>query len=84
MLAKLRSPIFIDTLTFDLSETAPSPLKVVLKDEKGKVCSFLETELRPQQKSFCWDGLNDLPYGVYTLELSGGDMEQRMRLVKRV
>ncbi|MCO5234832.1 MAG: hypothetical protein M9933_01080 [Chitinophagaceae bacterium] len=84
MLAKLKSPIFIDTLTFDLSESTPSPLKVVLRDEKGKVCSIFETELTPAQKSFCWKGLNDLPYGVYTLELSGGDEEQQMRLVKRV
>ncbi len=84
MLAKLKSLVFIDTLTFDLSETTPSSLKVVLKDEKGKICSMFETELKPTQKSLCWKGLNDLPYGVYTLELTGGDEEQHMRLVKRV
>jgi hypothetical protein len=28
--------------------------------------------------------LNTLPYGVYSLELSNGDEELKMRLVKRV
>ncbi len=35
-------------------------------------------------KTVTWKGLNDLPYGVYTLELSQGDDEMKMRLIKRV
>jgi hypothetical protein len=31
-----------------------------------------------------WNGLNDLPYGVYTLEFSQGEEEHRVRMVKRV
>jgi len=31
-----------------------------------------------------WRGLNNLPYGVYTLELTQGNDEMKMRLVKRV
>ncbi len=84
MFAKLKSPVFIDTLVFELNNVPASSLRGVLKDDKGKVCSMFETEVEPVQKSFCWRGLNDLPYGVYTLELSGGEEEQRMRLVKRV
>ncbi|MCO5240237.1 MAG: hypothetical protein M9904_09280 [Chitinophagaceae bacterium] len=84
MHARLRSMTFIDSLFFELSDATDSSLKAVLKDEKGKVCSMLETEVGCAQKFFRWEGLNDLPYGVYTLELTGGKVEQRMRLVKRV
>jgi hypothetical protein len=31
-----------------------------------------------------WRGLNNLPYGVYTLELTQGDDELKMKLVKRI
>lgn len=84
MLAKLKSPVFIDKLIFELSDATAFSLRAVLKDDKGKICSMFETEVEPAQKSLCWNGLNDLPYGVYTLELSGGKEEQFMRLVKRI
>ena len=84
MFAKLKSQVFIDTLTFELSETANPSLRASLKDDKGKVCSMMETTFEPSQKVFRWIGLNDLPYGVYTLELWGGTEEQLVRLVKRV
>ena len=86
MLAKLKSLVFIDTLVFELSGVVASPLRAVLKDDTGKVCSMLETEVKPSQKTFYWKGLNDLPYGIYTLELTvtGEEEEQSMRLVKRV
>lgn len=84
MLAKLRSLVFIDTLIFELGDESSSCLKAILKDEKGKVCSLLETDLQPNQKIFYWKGLNELPYGVYTLELFNKEEELRMRLVKRV
>lgn len=84
MLAKLKSLVFIDKLVFELSDATASSLRAVLKDDKGKICSMFETKVEPAQKSFCWNGLNELPYGVYTLELSGGKEEQFMRLVKRI
>lgn len=84
MHAKLKTMIFIDSLFFELCDATSSSLTAVLKDEKGKVCSMLKTEVSVAQKFFRWEGLNDLPYGVYTLELTGGKVEQRMRLVKRV
>jgi hypothetical protein len=84
MLAKLKSQVFIDTLVFELNDETPHYLKAVLKDERGKVCSMLEATLDPSQRSFSWRGLNDLPYGVYILELTDETEQRQMRLVKRV
>ncbi|MCC6289342.1 MAG: hypothetical protein IT249_15795 [Chitinophagaceae bacterium] len=84
MPAKLKSLVFIDTLIFELEDDTSSCLKAVLKDEKGKVCSMLDTNIPPNQKTYYWKGLNDLPYGVYTLEISNDKEELRMRLVKRI
>ncbi|MDX2048134.1 MAG: hypothetical protein SFU87_15195 [Chitinophagaceae bacterium] len=85
MLARLKSPVFIDYVVFELTDVVNSSLRAVLRDEQGSVCSKLETTVPNGQKSFRWNGLNDLPYGVYTLELDHGDEEQqKLRLVKRV
>jgi len=84
MLATLKSQVFIDTLILQLTEQPPPHLKAVLKDERGKVCSIFETRVAPAQKIILWEGLNDLPYGVYVLELTFEQREQRLRLVKRI
>jgi hypothetical protein len=84
MFVKMKSPVFIDRLTFELDHPEKCLLKAVLKDDKGSVCSALETEAAKDQQVFNWNGLNDLPYGVYTLEISRGADETKMRLVKRV
>ena len=84
MFAKLKSQVFIDTLTFEFTRQDRSSLRAVLKNEEGRVCSKMETQVHEDQKVFKWNGLNDLPYGVYTLELSHGEEEQSERLVKRV
>ncbi|MBC7904015.1 MAG: hypothetical protein H7Y27_11355 [Gemmatimonadaceae bacterium] len=84
MSIKVKSPVFIDTLKLECVSTTSSNLKGVLKDEKGSVCSTFESEYRAGQEEFMWRGLNDLPYGVYTLELSQGEDAMQMRLVKRV
>jgi hypothetical protein len=84
MFAKIKSPVFIDALRLELTAETNSSLKAVLKDEKGSICSSLETTLPRENYEFTWNGLNELPYGVYTLELSQGEDEMRMRLVKRV
>jgi len=84
MLATLKSQVFIDTLILELTEQPPPRLKAVLMDERGKVCSIFETPVAPSQKVILWEGLNDLPYGVYVLELTYEQREQRLRLVKRV
>jgi hypothetical protein len=84
MLLKIRSSVFIDRLTFEVDNPQKCLLKAVLKDDTGIVCSALETEAQNDQQIFNWNGLNDLPYGVYTLEVSRGTDATKMRLVKRV
>ncbi len=84
MFVKIKSPVFIDRLTLEVNHPRKCLLKAVLKDDTGIVCSALETEVEKDQRVLNWNGLNDLPYGVYTLEISRGSDEMKMRLVKRV
>jgi hypothetical protein len=84
MFAKIKSPVFIDALKLELIAGAHSSLRGVLKDDKGSVCSTLEATIPYEQKELTWRGLSDLPYGVYTLELSQGEDAMQMRLVKRI
>lgn len=84
MFAKVKSSVFIDALQFELVAQKGNCLRGVLRDEKGSVCSTLEKEPSGNREYVIWEGLNDLPYGVYTLVLSHGEDEMRMNLVKRV
>lgn len=84
MAAKLKNLVFVDTLVFDLTETLPTSLNVILRDENGTICNSLNTEFAAGIKRFYWSGFNELPYGVYTLELSGEKEKKLMNLVKRV
>ena len=84
MFAKVKSQVFIDNLVVELFHNDSPSLKAVLKDEQGSVCGALETNLQRNQQFVVWKGLNDLPYGVYTLELSQGEDEMKTRMVKRV
>jgi hypothetical protein len=84
MFVKLKSPVFIDRLTFHVDHPQKCLLRAVLKDDTGIVCSAMETEVEKDQMELSWNGLNDLPYGVYTLEISRGKDEMKLRLVKRV
>jgi len=84
MFAKVRSSTFIDTLKVELASTSRNSLKAVLRDDAGTICRNYETDLEIGQPELTLKGLNDLPYGVYTLELSQGDDEVRLRMVKRV
>lgn len=84
MIAKVKSSNFIDTLKVELLSCTNHCLKAVLRDEQGSVCSELETMLITDQPEITWEGLNDLPYGIYTLELSQGEDEVQLRMVKRV
>jgi hypothetical protein len=77
MLAKIKSPVFIDALQLMLSGYKGNCFKGVLKDDKGSIIS-------KDQEEFNWTGLNDLPYGQYTLEVMQGENEIKMKLVKRV
>jgi hypothetical protein len=84
MFAKIKPSIFIDALQLELTSANGSHLKAVLRDDKGSVCSSLEKAVACENEAFTWSGLNDLPYGTYTLELSQGDDQMEMRVVKRV
>jgi hypothetical protein len=85
MFAKVKSTVFIDFLKLELT-TPPvdTSLKAILRDDKGCVCSTLETSMPVRNNEVIWRGLNNLPYGVYTLELTQGNDEMKMRLVKRI
>lgn len=84
MIAKIKSSVFIDALTLELVAPLRSSLRAILRDDKGCECSRLETSTPTSENTVTWKGLNDLPYGVYTLELSQGEDEMKMRLVKRI
>ena len=83
MFAKVKSTTFIDSVKFELSSTGDFPVKGILRDEKGFVCSEVEMSGK-ENHELVWKGLNNLPYGIYTLELTKGEEEVKMRLVKRV
>jgi len=44
----------------------------------------MERKIPDNQNQVYWPGLNDLPYGQYTLELLQAEEEMKMNLVKRV
>ncbi len=84
MFAKVKSTVFIDSLKLELTDPIDSSLRAILRDDKGCVCSTLETTMPVKNNEVIWRGLNNLPYGVYTLELTQGEDEMKMKLVKRV
>ncbi|MGC4038173.1 MAG: hypothetical protein QM764_19580 [Chitinophagaceae bacterium] len=83
MFAKIKPTTFINRLQFELSAHPDSQLKAVLRDEDGRIQSTLEKSLPNTQNELTWDGLDSIPYGVYTIELSQGGAEMKMRLVKK-
>ena len=84
MFAKLKTTVFIDALTLELVAPLRSSLRAILRDEKGYECSRLEANVPQGDNTLTWKGLNDLPYGVYELEMQHGEEETRMKMVKRV
>ena len=85
MFAKPKSPVFIDSMVFEVDRNeVPSSLRAVLKDEQGSIIISMEAEIPQGHTNFSWRGLNDVPYGIYVLELFNGESETRMRMVKRV
>jgi hypothetical protein len=84
MFAKIKTPVFIDALTLELVDAIQSTLCAILRDDKGLECSRMETPVSQGSNVLTWKGLDELPYGVYTLELSQGQDETKLRIVKRV
>jgi hypothetical protein len=84
MIAKIKPSIFIDALQLELSSLKGKLLKGVLRDDNGSVCSVLEKSISKDRENLTWTGLSDLPYGKYTIELTQGEEEVTMNLVKRI
>ena len=84
MFAKVKPSIFIDALQLELSALRGRFFKGVLRDDNGSICSTLEKDIEKENEHFTWTGLNDLPYGKYTIELSQGEDEMKINLVKRI
>lgn len=84
MFAKIKSLIFIDAFRLEVSGPKGNCLRGILRDDKGSICSTIERDIATEREELTWSGLNDLPYGRYTLELSQGADEMKMNLVKRV
>jgi hypothetical protein len=84
MFVKVKSSFFIDALQMQLSMPKGNCLRGVLIDDAGCICRTIEREVVKESEDLTWDGLNDLPYGKYTLELRQGEDELKMNLVKRV
>jgi hypothetical protein len=83
MLAKVKPQVFLDSLNIEVIELLSVPVTATLRDEKGSVWRTAAYHSSPE-KAFTLSGLSDLPYGVYSLELSNGDALLHVRLVKRV
>ena len=84
MFIKVRSSMFIDALQLELTAPKGNCLRGVIKDDTGSICSTIEKDCATDQEQFMWTGLNHLPYGRYTLELSHGEDEMKINLVKRI
>jgi hypothetical protein len=84
MLVKTKSFSFIDKLTIELEETIQGPLHVVLKSEDGKICCKTEKKISNGNSLINWEGLDELPYGVYTVECSQGQDTVKVKTVKRI
>lgn len=84
MFVKVKSSVFIDALHLQLDAPKGECLRGVLRDDCGIVCRTLEREINTDKEELTWEGLNDLPYGRYTLELSHGEDEMSLNLVKRI
>ena len=84
MFVKVRSSVFIDALQLQLNIPKGNCLRGILKDDSGSVCRTIERKVDQEREELTWDGLNDLPYGRYTLELTQGEDELCMNLVKRI
>jgi hypothetical protein len=84
MFAKPQRVTFIDDMVIEIQEAQKSPILVTLRNEDGKICCKTEKKIRSGNESIRWEGLNDLPYGIYTLQCSQGDDVIETRMVKRI
>lgn len=81
---RIRQKVFLDELIIEVQEPQNLSFKALLIDEKGNICRSLELETASDRSLYKWYGLNELPYGLYTCEILGGDAESITQLVKRL
>ena len=84
MLAKIKTSNFIDALHVELIVPDGQMVRGVLRDDAGTVCRTIEKNVLKDRNDLNMFGLNDLPYGKYTLELLQGENAISLSLVKRV
>ncbi len=84
MLLKIRRRMFLNELEIQIQEPKKSAFTMLLKDERGAVCRALEVATETDQHFYKWYGLDDLPYGIYTCEISGAIDEMKTQVVKRI
>jgi hypothetical protein len=85
MFAKVKSTTFIDSFQLEFAHPSGRAIHAVLRDDQGCVCSILEEPgTLISNEPVEWKGLNNLPYGVYTLEVTQGEDEMKLKMVKRV
>lgn len=83
MFVKSKTATFIDNVIIEVEEAIHESIRVALRSEDGTICKKAEKNIK-EKKYVHWEGLNDLPYGVYTLECSQGDEVVEVRMIKRV
>lgn len=84
MFVKVKSSVFIDALRLQFFAPVGQSLRGILRDDSGIICRTMEKKIHKEKEELTWEGLNDLPYGRYTLELTHGEDQIKMDLVKRI
>ena len=84
MIAKPRNASFIDNLIIEVRAAFAIPLQFSLRNEDGEICCKTEKRITNDSEFVNWEGLNDLPYGIYTLECSQGNKTVETKIVKRI
>ena len=84
MFLKIRQRFFLNDLVIEIQEPQKSSFTALLKDNNGAICRSVKMETQKNQSVYIWNGLNELPYGVYTCEILGGIEAMKTQLVKRI
>ncbi len=84
MFLKIRQRFFLNDLVIEIQEPKKSSFRALLKDNNGAICRSLEIKTEKNQSIYKWNGLNELPYGVYTCEILGELEEMKTQVVKRI
>ena len=81
---RIRHKVFLDELIIEVQEPTNLSFKALLIDDQGNICRSLELDAESDRSLYKWNGLNELPYGLYTCEIYGGEAESKTQLIKRL